>query len=495
MQPPTDLRQALAKGAFWTITTRWGVRLLGLINTIVLARLLVPSDYGLVAMAMLFVAFAQAVLDFGAPTVLLRKATVSTEEANAAWSLGVLEGVLIGLGLALAAPWAALWFDEPRVAPILLVIGMCVACAYCGNIGMVLAQREFNYALGFRHSLLVKLIGMAVSILAALIWRDYRALVAGIAAGYLAGLFLSYAMHAYRPRWNTSEMAGIWAVGKWLMFASVSSFLARKSDELIASRVGDASGFGLYGVGGDLGQMPVGEVGPAMLKAFMPVLSSMGDDWARMRAAVIKTLAAQSSVVLPVGVGFAMVAQPATALLLGPGWDGAVPFVAGFALVSTVSSIFSPLHTLLMVRGHARALGLLVWLELLVFLIFAAVTVPMWGLLGLIMARGLSALANGSALMVMARQRCELPVRRVLSALVRPLAGVMLMTICVHAVWQVLPDAMLSVTQLIVLVTVGVLSFSAWCLSSWQLMGRPDGLEATLLELYRSRRGSRPGMQ
>ena len=95
------------------------MRGIGFISTVVMARLLAPSDYGIVAMAMLLVGLTQAVLDFGASTALLRKTTVTRDEVDSAWTLGVIQGGLIGLLLLATSPLAVSYFKEPRVGPVL----------------------------------------------------------------------------------------------------------------------------------------------------------------------------------------------------------------------------------------------------------------------------------------------------------------------------------------------------------------------------------------
>ncbi|HZF81658.1 MAG TPA: oligosaccharide flippase family protein, partial [Rubrivivax sp.] len=105
--PQRSPKAVLLLGAAWTVGGRWSIKAIGFISTIIMARLLVPADYGVVAMAMLAVGLVQALLDFNAGTALLRKAEVGRDEIDSAWSLGILQGVLTGALLALASPLLA----------------------------------------------------------------------------------------------------------------------------------------------------------------------------------------------------------------------------------------------------------------------------------------------------------------------------------------------------------------------------------------------------
>lgn len=483
MSESYDPKSTLIRGAAWTVATRWIIKGMGFANTVIMARLLLPADYGIVAMAMLVVGLIQALLDFGAATALLRKGEVSTDEIDSAWTLRVIEGIIVAVLLLMASPIAALYFEEPKVLHVLWVFAVCVGMGSASNIGFTLAQKEFNFSLEFRHQVICKWIGVLATLLGGFYFKDYRGLVAGVAAGYASGMVLSYAMHPYRPRWNTRKIAEIWAVTKWLMLAGVGSFVLRKGDELIAARVGGTVEFGMYNVGSDLGQTPTGEVGPAMLRAFLPVLSKMQGGAEEINSAVLKTIAAMNAITLPIGLGFAAVAAPATLLVLGPSWVDASSFVAAFALVGTLQVMLSPCKSLLVLRGHTKVQSQIVWLEFSVFLIAAAVLVPQQGLIALACARIIGCLANIFATALASHRYCGLQIQETFTAVIRPLAGALLMFCAAdYAVWHFQGVGM----QLLGAIAVGVTSYSIWVFASWRIVGRPAGLESTVVTLLQS---------
>lgn len=474
-------KRALIVGAAWSIGTRWTMRGIGFISTVVMARLLLPEDYGVVAMAMLLVSLIQTVTDFGTSTALLRKSEVTDDEVNSAWTLAVIQGCLIGVFLLALSPLAVTYFKEPRVGPVLWIFSICIAVAHCGNIGLVIAQKEFNFALNFRHGVAVKLIGTAATIASGLWFRDYRALVIGVCTGYLSGLYLSYVMHPYRPRWNTTHIREIWGVTKWLMLAGVGGFVLRKGDELIAARIASAKDFGLYNVGSDLGQLPTAELGPAMLRAFLPVLSSIQEDTERTNQAVLKTVSAVNTIILPLGVGFAALSLQAVSLVLGPAWSAATAYVAAFAIAGAIQTICNPVNTLLVLRGFTRIQSAIMWLEFVVFLIVAYGLVPSHFLMGLVGARIIGSVVNIVATAIAAHRYCKLPLGQLMTAVARPLLGsVCLYALVVFVVARV--DGL--VWQVVTGVLAGALSFAMWCWVTWQLVGRPEGLESTLLDQF-----------
>lgn len=482
--PESDSKKNLIRGAMWTVGTRWVIKGLGFINTVIMARLLLPEDYGVVAMAMLVVGLIQTFLDFGPSTALMRKDHVTTSEINSAWTLRMLQGMGAGALLLVVPPFVSNYFDEPRLVSVLWVLAFCVVVSGASNMGVTLANKAFNFKLQFRIETTAKLLSVIATVLGGVYFGDYRALALGIVVGYITPMVTSYLWHPYRPRWDTSGIPEIWAVTKWLLLANIGSFVLRKGDELAAAKIGNTHEYGVYNVGSDFGQMPVMEVGPAMIRALLPVLSTMQNDARRINQAVIKTTAAMSTVIWPLGIGFAALATPATELLLGEKWLEAVPFAMVFAAVSIVQTINAPARTLLTLHGHTKAQNHSVWLEFVCFVLGSLLLVPAVGLIGLAVARLLASVANLLAVLTAARSLCQLRVQDTLRHTMRPMAGALIMGLLVHSVASTFQH---TVWQLVVGVAVGVASFSLWTYLTWLAAKKPEGLESTVMDRIRKR--------
>lgn len=476
---PPDPRRALVVGTLWSVAMRWGIKGLGLLSTLVLARILTPGDYGVVAMAMLVVGLAEVLIDFGASTALLREPNADRGFIDSAWTLGVIQGFIVAGLLAIAAPLAGQYFQEPRVVAVIWVIAPFIALSSMGNIGITLARKQLNFALEFRYALIAKLIGVLVTVVAAILLRDFRALVIGVAAGHLSGMLLGYVMHPYRPRWCTTSFGAMWNFSKWLLIGGIGNFAIRKIDELAAGRLGTAAQFGAYTVGADIGQLVTAEVGPPINRTLLPTLSSMHEDVARMRQATLKVLAVVATVVLPLGVGLALVAPAATHVLLGAKWDAATPFVAIFALTGAARVLSGPFWTLLLVLGRTKLQASNVWIEFAIFVVAAVALVPTFGFVGLAYARLISAVAISAIYMVTGHYIAELSYTALAQALWRPVAGVALMAVVLP--WFADADRVAAL-QLALLVGIGGVLYTGWITLSWWLAGRPDGIERMVFE-------------
>lgn len=478
-------KRSLLRGAAWTVGTRWGIKVIAFVNTIIMARLILPADYGVVAMAMLVVGLIQVFMDFGVSTAILRKEVVTDDFVNSAWTLRLLQSIAIA-ALLVAVSWAAAAsFEEPRVLAVIWMLAVCMLFQGASNIGLVLAQKSFQFSVDFKVKVLSKLISVAVTLGFGLWLGDYRALVAGMLVGFVMECLLSYLWHPYRPRWCTKDISEIWGVMKWLMLANIGQYVLQRADELVASKTFSTSQFGAYTMGSELARLPVSEIGPAMVRSILPVVSSIQNDRVRTKAAIVKTLAAVNTLTLPIGFGLAAVGPLVTAVVLGPNWVEAAPLVALFAVAGSVRFMMSPLETLLILDGQTRSLSAGVWLEAVVLCLGIWFLMPLLGMIGLAWARLLSACFSALFVGFCAWWLCQVAAREMLFALIRAGIGSALMFILVSNALPALPAS--DIPRLLSAVALGAVFFVSWSLLSWQLVGRPEGLESTVIDLWKAR--------
>ena len=147
---PPPLRRTLIVGSLWMVGLRWAVKLFGLVNTMILARLLVPEDFGLTAMAMAVVAIVSVLFEFGVDYALIQKADATRDHFNAAWTIRLIQASLAALLVVACAPLAAAFYGEPRVVGIMFVLGGATLLRGFANIGVVAFRKELEFHKEFR---------------------------------------------------------------------------------------------------------------------------------------------------------------------------------------------------------------------------------------------------------------------------------------------------------------------------------------------------------
>jgi lipopolysaccharide exporter len=170
VKPGASLVRLTAIGATWMVAWRMVTRILGLASTLILARVLVPADFGLLAMATTFAAAVEAFSQLGLQDALVRHPR-GEALMDTAFTLQVGRAILTSLLVALAAPAAAWWFEEPRLVPVLLILAVSSLVAGAENVGIVEFRREMRYDKQFILLSGPRLLQVAVTIPLALCCR------------------------------------------------------------------------------------------------------------------------------------------------------------------------------------------------------------------------------------------------------------------------------------------------------------------------------------
>jgi O-antigen/teichoic acid export membrane protein len=478
-----DLGAAFVRGTLWSVGLRWTLKGIGLVSTIILARLLMPEDFGIVAIAMLCVGFIDVLFTTGSDAVVLRDANAHRDLIDSAWTFKVIEGLCVAAVLALGSPYAAAFFHEPRLVPVLLALCAGIAISGFASFGPLLARKEFDFGLEVRISVVSKVITFVVTIALAFWLRSYWALVIGAVTGHVTGTVLTYAFHEYRAHFSFSRMREIWDFSQWIVVASVGQFFTRKADELLLARIGTTGDMGLYSVASDLGQTVTVELSGPMNRALLPVLAQLNQNRERLQHAVGNILSASNILILPAGFGLAAVSTQAVEVLLGPKWGAAEPLLAIFSLAWAIRYMVGPYAVLFVLSGKPRMLGLLTWVEAGV-LILAGVLLIDHGMYGLVWARTIAAgVATGA--WIVAGNLLDFGPRKFLASTWRPLCGSILM----FGLLKLLPAdawAPWGLVDLLGRIAVGITVYSTWILLTWQLLKRPDGIESRAFALVRS---------
>jgi PST family polysaccharide transporter len=251
-----DLARKVAAGALWMVALRLTTRLLGVASMLVLARLLTPEDFGLVALATTIAALLDIASDFNFDLAIIRDRGAGRLEYDTAWTLQVLKGLLLALLLLVMAAPTAGFFADPRLEPILGWLALAAFIQGIGNIGTVDFRRELDIAREFRFHLYGRLAQFATGIALAVMWRDWRALVAAIMARRVVLLVASYTMAPYRPRLSLARTRALVDFSKWVLANNALSFVRERIDALIVGKLAGPAPLGLYTIAQEIADLP-----------------------------------------------------------------------------------------------------------------------------------------------------------------------------------------------------------------------------------------------
>ena len=467
----------MATGAGWLYGHRWVERLLDFASVVVLARLLSPDDFGVVAIATSFVAIIEGLAAFDVNKALIRTRDEDRALYDSAWTLSTLRGLVAGLCMVAATPFVG----DSRIAAVLLVLALSPVLGGFANPRFVTYERDLVYSRLAALTLGAKVVSVGVTLVVAVVYRSYWALVVGLLAGTLSTTLLSYALRPYRPRVSLARVADIFGFSGWLSAATVVTTLAMETDRIIVGRLIGVADAGLYYMTQRVGVLPTRELISPLQRILFPSFSELAHDRERLRRVALESINVLGSLSLPAGVGFALVASDFVPLALGAQWLSIVP------LVTILVPYLGVRATLSMTWPCAMALGV-VRLLFRVSLVYALVHLPvfiagtaLFGLKGAIWSIVGAGVVYSYLNAWLLKRTLGIRLGEMLSRLRRPLVATVAMAAAVLAAGGALPTAPSSPigswATLLTRALVGIVAYATVLHAVWRLEGRPAGIE------------------
>lgn len=341
-------------GSFLLMSRAALLKFIGMLSTLVLARVLAPEDFGLVAMAMLVTGFVTVFSTTGSTQYILRADSVDDELLNSAWTLNVILKTGIALLVAAGAPLAANYFEEAQVTPLLLALAVMMAVGPWSNPGLILYQREQNFQPGVRLSIYAKLFSATVAVVAAIILRSYWALILGQMANMLFSLVGSYRIHPHRPRLTTSGIRRQLGFSGWLIPQALLGFARTQIDTFLVSTTFGIGQLGSFHTMKYLAYIPSAHI---LSPATFPLLTELSKS--RNNPAYFQTqhnvcFIVVMALALPMTFVMADTAEPLIRVFLGKQWVEYSDLFRWFAILLPAYALFMHATRMCMVFGKTR---------------------------------------------------------------------------------------------------------------------------------------------
>ena len=477
---PQDINQRMAKGIVWMVAARLMDRSIGIVSTLILARLLVPGDFGLVAMATAIGGILDLLGAFSFDMALIQNANAERRHFNTVWTFNVIFGVFCTLALiALAIP-AANFYHEPRLTPVIYVLSISYFVGAFGNIGVVTFRKELQFKQEFIFIFVRRVITFIVTITAAFLLRSYWALLLGMTVGRLVSFVMSYKMNDYRPGFTLSAAKELFHFSKWLLVNNALFFLLHDGCTFIIGRLFGVAELGIYSVAYEVSSLPSTELVAPINRATFPGFSKM-KDVSEMASAYLKLMAMIALIIVPVGVGIAAVADPLVNAVLGVKWIGAIPLIQILALHGAIAATQGNNSPVWMALGRPREMTVLVAIFLLFLFPGLYFFMTRYGIIG---AGYAYLFANVPTLpygMVITKRLLKFTWGDVCLAVWRPLVAVICMygsVLALDRLWRIdIAFARLMIESLF-----GVLVYATAVVTLWLISGRPAGAEKYCLD-------------
>lgn len=480
------IRERIAQASFWVASAKVLGGALGATSTIILARLLTPADFGIVALAASFIAIASALTELSLGAALINVDEPSDEHLDTVWTLNLIRGVILAAAFCLAASPLANSLGDPRLVPVLYVMSSGLVFGALANPRLSLLERDLQFRQSFVLALLSNVAGVIVSIALAVLLKSYWALIAGTLVSQAVRVVFSYRIAPYRPRAGWTKLRELWHFSFWLSLSQCVSALNYRADQLIVGWQLGRADLGAYTVGGQLAQLPGREVVAPLTATLFPALSIVRRDGNGSADAYVRAQTLITTLAFPVTLAIAIFAHPLVLLLMGEKWLNAVPviqFVAAATAFETLGSLVAPLA---MAHGQTRTLFHRDVLKLMLRLPLIIGGLAVGGFIGLLAGRALAGVLGTLVDMQLVRSVIGLSLRAQLWANRRCLvSGAIMATTAIllqHSV-SVPADAVGQAARLFVLGGTSALAMLASVFVLWKMEGCPSGPEEEIVGL------------
>jgi lipopolysaccharide exporter len=338
----------------WRATQLAGVQVIYFVRLLVLARILAPDAFGLVAIAMVVIGIVTRLTDVGMIPALVQRGTASKQEFDAAWTVGLIRALLVALVLtACAAPVASL-FGEPQATPVIQALAWRPVVEAAASIGVVRLTRELEFRRLAMLALPAAIVDLIVAVATASslgVWS----LVAGALAGSATTLLLSYALAPHVPRIDLSfaTIRPLIHFGRWVFATGIVALAGTTLSQLAVSRLEGAAALGLYFLAWRIAFTPVDAASSIVSAVAFPLFARLRENNQETAATFRRLFTAQAVVLLP---AYGLIVALAAALenALGGRWIGTAPVIRILCVAAITGILGELLGPLLMGRGRAE---------------------------------------------------------------------------------------------------------------------------------------------
>lgn len=434
---------------------------------VVLTRLLAPRDYGLLGMVLVFTGFAALLKELNGASALVQRPSLEDRHVVSSYWFGLAVSLVLALALVGAAPLIAGFYSEPRLVGVTAVLAINFPLIQLGSIQRALLQRDLQHRKMAVADVIGMAVGSAVAVGLAVAGAGVWALVLQIVVTSAVTSAVIWQMSSWRPSllFDVSAIRELFGFTASLLGGNLVIYSTRSLDNLLVGRFLDSAALGVYTRAYSLMMLPLTQLSAVLGKVMFPSLSLLQGDPARVKRAYLRTIAIIALVTAPLMIGLAVVADDLVHVAFGERWSGMVPVLQILAVLGFGQSVGTTVGWIYLSQGRA---------DLQLKWAFAAGPIVLVAI-GIGVAQGtVVAVAAAYAIttgIVLMYPGIAIPGRLIgmsfldfMRAIAAPAAGALLMSGAIFGVELLLPDGLPRALRLVVLVTVGAITYGSYIL-------------------------------
>jgi O-antigen/teichoic acid export membrane protein len=377
------LPQKMVRGGAYLSSLKVIGKILSLIRLIIIGRILAPSDFGLMGIALLTMSALETFSTFGFGQALIQKKENTANYLDVAWTVLIIRGFVVFIIIYLVAPYVAFFFHIPEVIPIIQVLGLITFFQAFTNIGIIFFRKELEFDKVFIYRFVGISTNFVVAVIAALILRSVWALVLGLLAEKIVSIIVSYVIHPYRPHLSKDieKAKELFGFGRWILGSSIFVFVGEHIDDIFVGRVLSAMALGFYQMAYRISNMLETEITQVISSVAFPAYAKIQDQQTRLQKAYFRIMRLTVAISIPISVGMVFLAPEFTRIFLGEKWMSMVSTMQLLAVAGLIKSIVSTGSPLFVGSGFPKyefymqlIRGLIIIIVIYPFIVFMGIS-------------------------------------------------------------------------------------------------------------------------
>lgn len=339
----------------WKFAERFSAQIVSFIVSLVLARLLLPDDYGAVSLVLVFISLANALVSSGLGSALIQRKNADELDFSSVLIFNVGLSLIIYATFFILAPLISDFYNEPLLVPVIRVLAIRVVFASINTVQQAYVAKRMIFKKFFLATLSGTLISGIIGI-----WLAYCGFgVWALVTQYLCNTIIDTIVLAFTLRWkpkiqySRKRVKGLFKFGWKVLFEGVANTLAVQVRNLIIGKVYTKADLGYYTKAQQFPQLIMDNINASASAVLFPALSELQDDDSKLIALTRKAVRVSSYVLFPMMFGLAAVASNLVTVLLTDKWQGAVPFIYVYCFTYLVSIGMYARHEALKAKGRS----------------------------------------------------------------------------------------------------------------------------------------------
>lgn len=383
-------------GISWMGGFRIAYRVIGIIRIGIIAHILSPLAMGVFGIGTMALAFLEIITETGINIFLVQEKDKIDDYVDTAWVISILRGAVISLLVFITAGPVSQFFNSPESKNLLYMVSLVPLLRGFINPSIIKFQKNLEFNKEFLYRISIFLVETIFSVAGAFILRSPIGLLWGLLGAAVFEIFYTFLVVGPRPRFilEKRKLTKIVGRGKWVTLFGIFDYLYTQSDNIIVGKMLGVAPLGVYQNAYKISTAPLTEVGDVFFRVTFPVFAKISGDIKRLKSAFIKNTIVNGILMTLGGVFIFIFAKPIVNILLGSGWESAVPVMKLLSILGVVRGIAGSTNSLLVAKEKQKYSAIVMIISTLGLLVSIVPLIKTYGIIGAGMAAILGTLIS-----------------------------------------------------------------------------------------------------